>query len=293
MAICQRKSSMRARPGRHSAALALLLAVGVTLFSAGGAAAASYTYTGVWNGSLAGLTLVSNVTVESLPDATLVGTITDFQTADPSYSCLDGTAINVWTAPNEFPHELVVHDGDQGTQCAYGTWTIPQPYTGTWNGTLTTLTNVTNVTVEGLPDATLVGTIGNFQTKDPAFSCLDGESLNVWTAPKEYPNEYVVHNGDQGAQCTYGTWTFYTYTGTWKGSSTGLTHVAQTTVEGLPDATLVGTIGNFQTKDPAFSCLDGESLNVWTAPKEYPNEYVVHNGDQGTQCTYGNWTFPK
>jgi hypothetical protein len=169
-------------------------------------------------------------------------------------------------------------------------------YNGLWNmgrPTWTNLTNVENVTVEGLPDATLVGTIGDFQTTDPSYSCLNGESINVWTAPKEYPNEYVVHNGDQGSQCTYGTWTFYTYTGVWSGSSTGLTHVNNVTVEGLPDATLVGTIGNFQTKDPAFSCLNGESINVWTAPNEFPGQYVVHNGDQGSQCTYGTWTFPQ
>jgi hypothetical protein len=88
-------------------------------------------------------------------------------------------------------------------------------YSGSWGGNVTTLTHVTNVTVEGLPDARLAGTITNFQTTDPAYSCLNGSSLNVWTAQNEFPNEFVVHNGDQGSQCAYGTWTFpapsYTY----------------------------------------------------------------------------------
>jgi hypothetical protein len=84
----------------------------------------------------------------------------------------------------------------------------------------------------------------------------------------------------------------YTYTGVWLGNVTTLTHVANVTVEGLADATLVGTISNFQTSDPSYSCLNGETINVFTAPSEFPGDYVVHNGLQGSQCTYGTWTFP-
>lgn len=84
----------------------------------------------------------------------------------------------------------------------------------------------------------------------------------------------------------------YNYSGVWNGSATPLTHVPNVTVEGLPDETFVGTIGNFQTNDPSYSCLNGETINVFTAPSEFPSEYVVHNGLQGSQCTYGTWTFP-
>ncbi|MDA8337464.1 MAG: stalk domain-containing protein [Peptococcaceae bacterium] len=92
-------------------------------------APASYSYTGVWQGQTVNLNLVTNVTVEQLPDAKLAGQITDFQTNEPTgskppYYELNGEGINVWTAPAEFPGVYVVHNGDQGTQPTYGTWTF-------------------------------------------------------------------------------------------------------------------------------------------------------------------------
>ncbi len=86
-------------------------------------------------------------------------------------------------------------------------------FQGVWHGQIVRLTNVPNVTVEQLPDAQLVGQIHNFlahelPTSKPPFYCLNGENINVWIAPHEFPGVYVVHNGDQGNQCTYGTWTF-------------------------------------------------------------------------------------
>ncbi len=89
----------------------------------------SYYYTGIWNGQTVYLKLVPNVTVESLPDATLVGTLSDFYTNQPSYLSppyaeLNGENMNVWTAPSEFPGEYVVHNGDEGSQPIYGTWII-------------------------------------------------------------------------------------------------------------------------------------------------------------------------
>jgi hypothetical protein len=90
---------------------------------------------------------------------------------------------------------------------------MQQWFQGVWHGQTVKLNNVPNVTVENLPDAQLVGRIHNFlahelPTSKPPFYCLNGETLNVWTAPNEFPGVYVVHNGDQGNQCTYGTWTF-------------------------------------------------------------------------------------
>ena len=137
-------------------------------------------------------------------------------------------------------------------------------YTGVWLGNVTTLTHVANVTVEGLPDETLVGTIGNFQTSDPSYSCLNGETINVFTAPKEFPNEYVVHNGLQGSQCTYGTWTFpgafYTVTlSAW---------IPQSTMDGAPLLPWA-----------AYAAI---GLSCWTPPwYEQPvaAEYITGNGD--------------
>jgi hypothetical protein len=82
-------------------------------------------------------------------------------------------------------------------------------YTGTWDGQTVTLTRVTNVTVEGLPDETLLpAQLDNFQTNDPEYTALNGENINVFTAPTEFPGVDVVHNGLMGTQSVYGTWTF-------------------------------------------------------------------------------------
>jgi hypothetical protein len=80
--------------------------------------------------------------------------------------------------------------------------------TGMWHGAVVVLTPVANVAVESFADAELVGQIQDFETTASPQSCLNGEAINVWLAPREFPGLYVVHNGAQGAQCAYGTWTF-------------------------------------------------------------------------------------
>jgi len=32
---------------------------------------------------------------------------------------------------------------------------------------------------------------------------------------------------------------------------------------------------------------------VWIAPGEYPGYFVIHNGDQGSQCAYITMIIPK
>ncbi|MHB8231455.1 MAG: hypothetical protein ACYDDB_00955 [bacterium] len=94
---------------------------------------------------------------------------------------------------------------------------VPSPYAnyplfeGYWQGTLVYLQNIPNITVEQLPDATNIGMLNDFNAIEPPYSsppfyCLNGESINVWTAPNEFPGGLIVHNGLQGSQCTYGTW---------------------------------------------------------------------------------------
>lgn len=147
-------------------------------------------------------------------------------------------------------------------------------YTGLWNGYATTLTHVANVTVEGLPDESLVGTISDFQTSDPSFSCLNGETINVFTAPSEFPNEYVVHNGLQGSQCTYGTWTFPFYT------VTLAAWIPQETLDGAPLL--------------AWEAYAAIGLSCWTPPwYEVPfvDELITgtgdgHSGYAGTDRAY-------
>jgi len=276
----------------------------------------NYTFSGAYNGQAIVFHWVPNHTIEGDQGAQLVGTITNFQTGDPYYACLNGEDINVWTDPS-YPGVDVVHNGDMGAQCTYLTLTFtaptsnssnPNPYnytfSGTYSGQSVVFHWVPNHTIEGDQGAQLVGTITNFQTADPKYTCLNGESINVWTDPN-YPGVDVVHNGDMGTQCTYLTLTFtasnstsnpnpynYTFTGAYNGQAIVFHWVPNHTIEGLSDAKLVGTITDFQTTDPKYTCLNGENINVWSAPSEYPGDYVVHNGDMGPQCTYLTLTFP-
>ncbi|MCW6160150.1 MAG: hypothetical protein LVQ95_03635 [Candidatus Micrarchaeales archaeon] len=211
-----------------------------------------YSYTGVYNGTNMALTWVPNHTIENLSDARLVGVITDFQTTNPYYSCLNGDSMNVWSASNEYPGVLVVHNGLQGSQCTYITATFvplgngggnkfPNPYnytyTGSYKGAGETLSWVPNHTIENDSGAQLIGTLSNFYTANPYYSCLNGESINVWTDPN-YPNEYVIHNGMQGPQCTYITAVFSS------GSTRGSTPIMTITVN-RPQNMPTGT--NFET----------------------------------------------
>ena len=168
--------------------------------------------------------------------------------------------------------------------------------TASWLGYTYSLTLVANVTVASYPDARLVGQVTNFQTTSRKESCLNGLSINVYTAPAEFPGAYVVNDDSQGTMCALGTWTFpiYTYTATWLGyASSSLKLIANPCVECFPDSTLVGKVASFQTQDAHFSCLDGQNLNVYTAAGEFPGLYLVHVA-AGSMCTptAETWTFP-
>ncbi|MCL4373959.1 MAG: hypothetical protein M1360_04825 [Candidatus Marsarchaeota archaeon] len=85
----------------------------------------------------------------------------------------------------------------------------------------------------------------------------------------------------------------YQYSGIYNGSAIILTYTPPRTIEDLPDAVDIGMLSNFYTSNPEYECLNGESLNVWVAPSEYPGYYIVHNGDQGTQCAYVTLLFKQ
>ncbi|PMP93109.1 MAG: hypothetical protein C0173_01260, partial [Desulfurella sp.] len=71
-----------------------------------------------------------------------------------------------------------------------------------WHGRWIPLQHISNVTVEGFRDARLVG---QCKLNAPSYT-INGEMINVWEAPNEYPGQLLVHNGDQGPQPTYQTW---------------------------------------------------------------------------------------
>ncbi len=173
-----------------------------------------------------------------------------------------------------------------------------QTYTSTasWLGYPYSLTEVKHVNVASYADARFLGQVTNFQTNQPKPSCLNGLSINVYTAPVEFPGLYVVNDDSQGPMCALGTWTFpiYSYTASWLNyPSSSLTLIPSFCVECFGDSTLVGKVSNFQTQDPLFSCLDGQSLNLYSAPVEMPGLYVVRVV-AGSMCTpYADaWTLP-
>ncbi len=285
-----------------------------TMFATPASAGQTYSYTASWLGYSYSLTPVANVTVAAYSDARFVGQVTNFQTTSHKASCLNGLAINMYTAPAEFPGAYVVDDDSQGAVCFLGTWTFPiYSYGASWlNYPSSSLKLIANTCVECFTDATVVGSVSNFQTQDAHFSCLDGQSLNVYGAPNEFPALYVVRVVG-GSMCTpYGdTWTFpiFTYSGSWNGVSYQLTLLENNEVQTLPDANLItyqnncGGSGqpwcgspvqlqNFQTSDPNFACLNGRGINIWMAQNEFPGKHIAHVVG-GTICTaYGiTWTF--
>ena len=286
------------------------------LYAAPASAGQTFSYTAAWQGYAYALTPVANVVVASYADARLVGQVTNFQTTSKKESCLNGLAINAYTAPAEFPGLYVANDDSQGAMCALGTWTFPiYAYTASWLGYPSfSLNLIPNVEVESFADSSLVGKVANLQTQDAHFSCLDGQSLNVYTAPNEFPGLYLVHV-IAGTACTptADTWTFpiFSYTGSWNGASYSLTllpnnevqtafdaklitfrNTATCNVAGLPPCGSPVQLQNFQTADPNFACLRGSSINVWMAQTEFQGKHIAHVIG-GTMCAgFGaTWTF--
>ncbi len=79
-------------------------------------------------------------------------------------------------------------------------------YQGTWDAQTVTLRTLKNQ--QSGPPGTVqpAGQLTNFQTNDPAFECLNGDTLWVWTSAN-YPGQYLVDNALQN-QCKTGTWLF-------------------------------------------------------------------------------------
>ncbi len=88
----------------------------------------------------------------------------------------------------------------------------------------------------------------------------------------------------------------YTYYGMWGGDRVGpLTSVEPAiTVSHLPGAAHAGHLTRFHTDDPNYRCLNGRSLDVYTAPRAYSDDYVaVYGGERGGHCAAGTWLYPQ
>ncbi len=161
--------------------------------------------------------------------------------------------------------------GGSGTQPGSGTTANGSSGEGSSNGGSSS--DVTSEGSTGSSSGTSVGPTGG--SSEGSSSSSGGSST------KDAGPAYSCYSSD------------YTYTCSWNGTPISLTHLCNSTMEGMPDESLVGTCNGFETDDPSQSCLNGEAINTFVAPQEFPGVYLVHNGLMGNQCTYGLWTFTQ
>jgi hypothetical protein len=240
-----------------------------------------------------------------LAGATIQGQITGFNTDDPTFTCFNGKALNVYADDKQFPGVLVVFSACPSSTSSgagggiTGAWTFvppkqsPSPYTyqAMYAGRILQLTEVE---VKGsLPTgAVLLSQVTQFSTTDPAYNkCLIGASLRVWSAQKAYPGQYLVFGGCPGGPPAL--WTFsvtYNYSATWQSIPQPLTPVPSSGTL-PPDAVIQGQVVNFTTDDPSFACQNGQALNVYAAPTEFSGKLLVVGGCPNS--IPGAWTFPS
>jgi hypothetical protein len=240
-------------------------------------------YNGGWQGQTVDLSYVPNVT----PTGASSGTLDNFQTSDTRYTCFNGASVPVYKSQASYPGFLVAHAFNPA--CApgpqAGTW-IFQSYSGDWNGSQVTLNYVPNFT----PTGAAAGVLTGFQTSDPNYTCFNGSLLSVYTGQSETPGFLVAHAWN--AACTpraAGTWVFQAYTASSAGSTVGLNYVPNFT----PIGNATGSVANFQTTDPNYTCFNGSALPVYTGTPEYPGLSVVHawNPSCAPGPQAGTWVF--
>jgi hypothetical protein len=285
-------------------ALGLALLLGGCQIGPGSSTTKSYTYTGFWEGGKQTLAKANDISQQQLSSATIQGQLNNFQTSDPVFTCLDGKSLDVYTVDNVvFRGKYLVYSVCPSAQSSAssptpgpsGYWTFSQPppppysYSATWENQNVTLTKALGKELP--PDASLLGRIGNFQTTDPMYTCFVGATANVWTSPLELPGKYLAYGGCPGHDP--GLWFFapsYGYSGLWQGQPVTLKPVIAS--PSVPaDAQLLGELSGFTTDDPNYFCQVNGALNIYAAPKEFPEPetLVLYGGCPGG--IPGVWTF--
>jgi hypothetical protein len=200
-----RSPSFPTAPAFALAAVVLVLAVGGALYATlgrgGGPQAAIGTTTTAPNGGSTTTTLTpptTTVTTTSPPPTTVSQTTTTvpppttttMPTVPPTSTTVPPTST---TAP---------------TSTTTTTTTVPEfTYSVVWDGARVTIQPAANVDMAHLADARSEGAASGFLTDNPAYERLDGSSIEVWSAPAEFPDELVVNNSEQTSE-PKGTWTF-------------------------------------------------------------------------------------
>ncbi len=255
----------------------------------------------------------SNMTMEDLGTLVGRGALKLSRSGGPSRCApLNGTTINIFRWRNEY----WAHNGLEGAQPVYCTWELMRV-----SGPMWPVPRVTSLAPDPVPAGVALTIRGsNFGSRPPAGSVALVRTTAtsagpVYTAPVLSWNsgairvlvpatlpagayDAVVFQGSVAGYAVNAPLRVlpaasgYIYSCVWYSHRVGLRHVVNVTVEGLTDARLTGTCSDFLTNDPYYRKLNGHTLNVWLAPREFPGRYVVHNGMQGPQAVYGTWTFP-
>jgi len=136
------------------------------------------------------------------------------------------------------------------------------------------------------------------------YSCtpVRGGCAMTWSAPRAGSITIAARwSGDRAYKPATATLTVrvrgasYTYSAAWQGKPIGpLTRlVPAVDVPRLPGAHRAGQLKGFRTDDPAYRCLDGHSLAVYTAPRAYPDDDVAYGEGIGSHCPPGAWLFAQ
>jgi hypothetical protein len=259
----------------------------------------AYSYSALFQGRSVDLTYVPN---GKLPTGDpLVSQVTQFQTSDPQFSCLESVPIHVWSGQADYPGQYVAYAGCPGRLPGVWTFVVTCTYTATFLTSTISLTPVISVTTTPAAGSTSSGEVTNFDTEDPAYACQTGASLNYYVAPDVLQRlnlsadqtTYVVFGGCLGNAA--GVWTFVgplvliqpQYQARWKGNLVTLTPLSPVPAGAVA---LKGQfVTNFTTTDPAYYCFNGASLQVWQLPNVPANELLAY--DVCGQVKFGAWTF--
>jgi phospholipase C len=82
------------------------------------------------------------------------------------------------------------------------------------------------------------------------------------------------------------------YSGNWGGQAVSLLDSPRVTLRRLRDNRPVGWLTAFATDDPVWRCLNGSTLLVSVAPREFPGTYIV-SSPKIRGCPAATWTFPR
>ena len=260
-----------------------------------------YPYTATFQNRTVTLQLLPGAT---LPNGQLVSQVTQFQTTDPTYSCLNQLSLPVYSDPKKYGGQyLVYYPGCPGGNPGLWEFSITYAYSATFQNQTVQLTPRL-VSNPSPPNQNPVGVITDFTTDDPSYACQNSASLYAYVAPKELqaPNlaqgktTYVVYGGCPSVNIP-GVWTFvastetatFTYTAVYQGKRVALTPISPvpTGFGAIPGV----IVTNFATDDATYFCLRGGSLQVWKSQTPNDKRLLVYPGICGNGAPVGAWIF--